>query len=125
MMVITHDHIWHSYRLACSCYDPRDDYIFSVEWDKEMNEITLLIEANMFTQYSTFHRFWLWEKILNLYERMSLALRILVTGYYETSGSITFHGPDQIENLMLALRWSMEKVEASGREYSEYKKNGV
>lgn len=123
IMVVKRDAIWHSYRLACSCYDPKDDMSFDIEWDKELNEVTLAIESDVYTKFSSFHRFWLWEKILNACERFSIAIRVLVTGYYQTSTALTFMSQDQFDNFMTVLEWSREQVKESGRDYGEWKKN--
>lgn len=122
IMFQEHDGIFHQWTLSCSCHDPRDDYTFYVEWDKELNGVNLMIEANLLTRYSSSHRSWIWEKFLNFYERTRLALHILIFGYYEVSAGISFKDPDQIANLLSAINFSLEKVKESGRAYGKRKK---
>lgn len=120
IMVSQEDDVWHSYRVECMCYDPIHDFSFDIELDKELNEINLVVSANMHTKYFSYRRNWFLEKICNFFERIKLSLGILFTGYYETTGCFTFKDEEQIDNLITAINYSRERLRQSLRKYGEY-----
>lgn len=118
-----------SYRLGCDCGEPDHDAHIDIEYDKDLDMVSLIFYKNLsFMPYVYHHENWIddtkelfnekkfWTAIsccLNntigfclrsfLY-RLKYSLKLLATGYLEFEADLIIQEPEHIKNLIDALK---------------------
>lgn len=95
------------YRIACGCGDRDHDFELWLEYDKDINDITLMIEKTLY--WSSHYQSWPWYE--RMYKRFSSALRLIFYGHLKIEADILFMKKEHIEGFIEALKDGMTKIE--------------
>lgn len=99
------------YRAGCSCGDNRCDMTLELEYDPEINDITLtlykdLVYASWFCIRSDSTLYWFRDK----WRRIKGAVRLLFTGRISLEESFLIKGGEQIDGFITALQEGKQKL---------------
>lgn len=94
------------YRALCPCGSSEHDYTIWLEYDKEINDITMYICKKM---YWSGH-FKVYSFLTRILKRIKSSMVLLFGGYLEVESDILFSNSKQIEDFIGALKEGMDKL---------------
>lgn len=95
------------YRIACACGNKDHEFELWLEYDKDINNITLMIGKTLYWKY--YYEFSPWyEKI---YRRLFAGLKLIFGGYLEMQADVLFMDKKHIEGFIEALQEGITKIE--------------
>ena len=103
------------YRIACACGSKDHEFELWLEYDKKINDITLMIEKTLYWKYHYELSPW-YEKI---YKRLFAGLKLIFGGYLEMQADVLFMDKEHIEGFIEALQEGITKIEHSSPKWSE------
>lgn len=112
---------WVRWRVACGCDSPVHDWVFDIEWDKEVNEVSMYVYCNVWAGKDRYHYNRLWEGLTNLLRRCKLCLLLLFRGYLEFDTDLMFKTEADVYNLAQALIESVKVMNERNVTYGEVK----
>lgn len=95
------------YRIACGCGSRDHDFELWLEYDKDINDITLMVEKTLYWKYYYDLSPW-YEKI---YKRLFAGLKLIFVGYLEMQADVLFMDKKHIEGFIEALQEGIIKIE--------------
>lgn len=95
------------YRIACACGDSDHDFMLWLEYDKEIDDITLMIEKKLywkdyFSTCSWYEKAW---------KRLRDGIRLIFGGYLEMTSDILFMDKEHIDEFIKALEEGRNKIQ--------------
>jgi len=94
------------YRVACDCGRPECDAVIEIEYDTRLNVISMILYKQM-----TITGIWGDEHWLkNVWRRLKIAVTVLVTGYFETEGSMVFLDSKHLQVFMNAIKEGISEM---------------
>jgi hypothetical protein len=95
------------YRIACGCGNKNHEFELWLEYDEDINDITLMIEKTVYWKYH-YELSPLYEKI---YKRLFAALKLIFGGYLEMQADVLFMDKKHIEGFIEALQEGIVKID--------------
>jgi len=105
---------WIFYRATCSCLNPDHSIDMVLEYDFELNIVTLSLNKNLY--YCAHFGIYYGDKlywIKNIWNRIKGAVKLLLTGYIEVSEEFLFTEKKQLDAFIAALQEGRAKLEAT------------
>jgi hypothetical protein len=103
------------YRIACTCGSKDHEFELWLEYDKDINDITLMIEKTLYWKYYYALSSW-YEKI---YKRLFAGLKLILGGYLEMQTDVLFMDKEHIEGFIEALQEGLVKIEQKSPKWPE------
>ena len=98
------------YRIACACGSKDHSFELWLEYDKDINDITLMIEKTMYWKYQYALSPW-YEKI---YRRLFAGLKLIFGGCLKMEADVLFMDKKHIEGFIEALQEGITKIDKKG-----------
>jgi len=98
-----HDTIF--YRIACACGDQDHDFTLWLEYDREINDITMMIEKKLY--WNNYYNASSWYK--RIWERLRDGIVLIFGGYLEMQADILFNDKEHITGFIQALEEAKNK----------------
>jgi len=99
------------YRALCPCGSSKHDYTIWLEYNKEINDITMNIYKKMYWK----EYFKDYSLLTRIFKRIKGSIVLLFGGYLEMESDILFTNSKQIEDFIGALKEGMDKLNKEGK----------
>lgn len=103
------------YRIACECGSKEHDFDLWLEYDEDINDISMIISKEVY--WSACYTSWPWyEKI---WKRFLAVIKLTFCGHLKMEADVLFNKPEHIKGFIEALNGGLIKLEDKDNKKSD------